>query len=530
MKTRLSTRGLLYVAVTSLLAAYAVLPSQIARAAACTAPAVDYGTATVTLSVPTTATYRLWSRIMVPDGVSNTYMLEVDGATCYTVGGGNIPANAWTWVDYQNGSTSTKAQQSLAGGTHTLKFIGTGANVKIDRLIAVSDLACVPSGFGDNCNVPDQPTDTTPPTVSMTSPQADATVAGDITLAANASDNVGVSKVEFYADSTLVGSDTTSPYSVTLATSSLPNGAHLLTARGYDAAGNVGADTRTANVLNGDMTGPTTPTNVQASAAAYNLVNLTWTASTDNTGVTGYTIVRNGVTIASVSAVTSYQDSTVAANTTYSYQVRARDAAGNTSALSATASVTTPNVPDTQAPTAPTNLTATAVSTSQINLTWTAATDNVGVVSYDVYRGTAKIATVTSASATSFGDTGLLANTQYSYTVKARDAAGNVSASSSTATATTKAPAPSQLPSTLTGVVRNRNGRALSSVTVTATPAGTTSRVVSKTSTTGAYTLSLPANFNGQVSYSKTGYRTLTMTLNIASGQVMTQNVTLSRR
>ncbi|TVY07397.1 lyase [Paenibacillus cremeus] len=91
---------------------------------------------------------------------------------------------------------------------------------------------------------------------------------------------------------------------------------------------------------------------------------------------------------------------------------------------------------DSQAPTTPSSLTATAVSSSQINLSWTGSTDNVGVTAYDVYRGATLVG---SPATTSFSDTGLSASTAYSYTVKARDAAGNVSAASNTASATTQA-------------------------------------------------------------------------------------------
>jgi chitodextrinase len=90
---------------------------------------------------------------------------------------------------------------------------------------------------------------------------------------------------------------------------------------------------------------------------------------------------------------------------------------------------------DTQAPSAPTNLAATAVSSSQINLSWTASTDNVGVSGYSVYRNGALVG---SPAAASYSDTGLTASTVYSYTVRARDAAGNVSAASNTASATTQ--------------------------------------------------------------------------------------------
>jgi beta-lactamase superfamily II metal-dependent hydrolase/chitodextrinase len=89
---------------------------------------------------------------------------------------------------------------------------------------------------------------------------------------------------------------------------------------------------------------------------------------------------------------------------------------------------------DTTPPSAPTNLTATTASSSQINLAWNASTDNVAVAGYRVFRGGAQIATV---STTSYSDTGLTAGTTYSYTVVAYDSVGNTSASSNTASATT---------------------------------------------------------------------------------------------
>jgi chitodextrinase len=92
--------------------------------------------------------------------------------------------------------------------------------------------------------------------------------------------------------------------------------------------------------------------------------------------------------------------------------------------------------PDTQAPTTPTNLTATAISSTQINLSWSASTDNVGVTGYKVFRGGTQIA---SPTGTTYSDTGLTANTSYTYTVSAVDAANNESAQSSPASATTQA-------------------------------------------------------------------------------------------
>ncbi|WP_179166657.1 cellulase family glycosylhydrolase [Streptomyces sp. CB03238] len=84
---------------------------------------------------------------------------------------------------------------------------------------------------------------------------------------------------------------------------------------------------------------------------------------------------------------------------------------------------------DTQAPTAPTGLTSTAKTSSSVSLSWTAATDNVRVTGYDVYRGTVKV-NAAPVTGTTYTDTGLTPSTAYSYSVRARDAAGNVSAPS----------------------------------------------------------------------------------------------------
>ncbi|MFD6313672.1 glycoside hydrolase family 6 protein [Streptomyces nigra] len=92
---------------------------------------------------------------------------------------------------------------------------------------------------------------------------------------------------------------------------------------------------------------------------------------------------------------------------------------------------------DTSAPTAPTGLRATAKTASSVSLAWTAATDNVGVTGYDVYRDGTRVGSTTAG--TMYTDTGLSAATAYSYTVRARDAAGNVSAASTALSVTTEA-------------------------------------------------------------------------------------------
>lgn len=319
-----------------------------------------------------------------------------------------------------------------------------------------------------------------------------------------------------------------------------------------------------------DTEAPTVPTNLQGTAASPTQVSLTWTASTDNIGVAGYKVFRDGLQVGT-SGTTSYSDTTCSSNTTYTYEVLAYDGSLNESGLSAPAVVTTPVVsdivvdnvsatfsgawstgtssadkygtdyryattaatetataifrpsleaagnydvycwypqgsnrtiqapytvywnggsqtvpvnqqtlggrwnllvsskpfqagtagyvkignntgetalvvmadavrfvlvsqPDTEAPSVPTNLSATAVSQSRVDLSWTASTDNVGVTGYKVFRDGGQIGT---SATTSYSDTTCSPNTTYAYTVSAYDAASNESAQSAPAQATT---------------------------------------------------------------------------------------------
>src|ERR1700704_5336915 len=125
-----------------------------------------------------------------------------------------------------------------------------------------------------------------------------------------------------------------------------------------------------------DTTLPSTPTGLTAAAAGSTGVNLSWSASTDNVGVTPYTLPRKGVKIA-MPATTTYADAGLSAATTYSYSVAARDAAGNISPYSASVSVTTASVADTTPPTTPTGLTGAAAGSTGATLSWRSSADNV---------------------------------------------------------------------------------------------------------------------------------------------------------
>src|SRR5207302_1394818 len=108
-----------------------------------------------------------------------------------------------------------------------------------------------------------------------------------------------------------------------------------------------------------DTTAPSTPTEILVSAVSSSQINLSWAPSTDNVGVTGYIVRRNGVQVGTPVS-TSYADAGLSAATTYSYTVAASDAAGNISSDSTSVSVTTAGAADTTPPTTPTGLTAAA--------------------------------------------------------------------------------------------------------------------------------------------------------------------------
>lgn len=179
-----------------------------------------------------------------------------------------------------------------------------------------------------------------------------------------------------------------------------------------------------------DIQAPIAPTLVSSNKTQTS-VDLSWSGATDNVAVAGYEVYQGASLLASITG-TSYQVTALTAGTSYSFTVKAKDAAGNISIASNVVNVTTV-APDTQAPSAPT-LTASNATNSTVDLSWNGATDNVAVTSYNVYQGASLLASVTG---TSYQATALTAATSYSFTVKAKDLVGNISVASNIATITT---------------------------------------------------------------------------------------------
>jgi uncharacterized repeat protein (TIGR02543 family) len=183
-----------------------------------------------------------------------------------------------------------------------------------------------------------------------------------------------------------------------------------------------------------DITPPTMSSDLSWSMDGMT-VTLKWSAATDDTGVVGYELYFGSFFLG------TFEQTSVAligfkSGTPYSFTVKARDAAGNVSFASNQTTVLF-SAEDTTPPSMPSSLKATSVTSSSVSLSWTASTDDVGVVVYQVYRDGMVSATVTSPKATIGG---LSMGTSYSFAVTAIDAAGNVSPMSAPLTVMTLAP------------------------------------------------------------------------------------------
>jgi uncharacterized repeat protein (TIGR03806 family) len=209
----------------------------------------------------------------------------------------------------------------------------------------------------------------------------------------------------------------------------------------FDGDGNQSSAATATARTSADTTPPGVPQNVSAIALGSTSARVDWSAVADTggSGLAGYRVFRAGIDVSGLITATTFTASDLAPATSYSFTVRAFDNAGNASAFSAAAAVTT--VADTTAPPVPGGLAASVISSTQIDLTWNAVIDTggAGLAGYRVLRNGAVIATV-GAGTTTAADTGLSAGTAYTYRVRAFDAAGNESPDSAPVTATTRPP------------------------------------------------------------------------------------------
>jgi hypothetical protein len=175
----------------------------------------------------------------IPTDSGNTMQAET---IAFTGAGSQTGQSLSRWGDYSNMAVDPNDDCTF---WFTTEYIpSNGAFNWATRIISFKFPSCGGSGG-----------DTTPPSTSLTAPASGATLSGSVTVSANASDNVGVTNVEFYAGSTLIGNDTTSPYSITWNTTSVANGPYTLTSKAYDAANN-SATSSGVNVTVNNVSGP----------------------------------------------------------------------------------------------------------------------------------------------------------------------------------------------------------------------------------------------------------------------------------
>lgn len=222
------------------------------------------------------------------------------------------------------------------------------------------------------------PKDTSPPHVTLSSLAPGQEVSNIITIRVNVSDDQAVAKVEYFVDSTFLGVSYSRPFSFQLDTTTLQNGHHSIVAKAYDTAGNIASSQTIDIIVNNtsapqtasttttpsvatprvatlsqaevssspahsnqqfDNSAPSVPAGVVLSADDGYTAKINWSTSTDNKGVTGYKIFRDGTQIGT-STSTTFNDETVVPGNTYSYAIAAYDAAGNISAHSLQPSIT----------------------------------------------------------------------------------------------------------------------------------------------------------------------------------------------
>ncbi|MDO9194373.1 MAG: Ig-like domain-containing protein, partial [Undibacterium sp.] len=168
--------------------------------------------------------------------------------------------------------------------------------------------------------------DTTAPTVSAT----ESGTSGTITLSANATDNVGVTKVDFYVDNVLKGSKTSAPYSITLNSTTLTNAGHTLIAKAYDAANNIGNSNAVNFTISNPVTDTTAPTVTVTTPGSSGIITLSASA-TDNVGVSLVEFYVDGLLKGSTNLApyTLALNSSTLSNGTHTLSAKAYDAANN---------------------------------------------------------------------------------------------------------------------------------------------------------------------------------------------------------
>ena len=281
----------------------------------------------------------------VPTGLATTLVAQNQVNLAWNASTDNVGVASYTV--YRNGTS--------VGTVNGTTFQDSTVSPNTTYAYTVQAFDAAGNGSGQSAplpvTTPPVPQDTQPPSVPANLRTTNITHSA-VNLAWDAStDNVGVTSYKIYRDGNLLASvngTTTTYQDGTVA----PNTSYNYAVEAFDAASNGSGQTAALPVTTPpvpqDTQPPSVPANLRTTNVTYSAVDLAWDASTDNVGVTSYTIYRDGNLLTSVNgATTAYQDSTVAAGSSYTYAVEAFDAAGNGSGQSGSLPVNTPSVPST---------------------------------------------------------------------------------------------------------------------------------------------------------------------------------------
>ena len=352
-------------------------------------------TSSTSLTVPITS-------FAATDNVGVTGYLVTESATAPTAG-----AAGW--------SASVPASYTFSGsGARTAYAWAKDAAGNVSNSLSDSLTITVP--------------DATVPTVSLTSPANNATLSATAAITASASDNVGVTMVEFYLNGSLLAATNVAPYALNWDTTAYANGSYTLNAKAYDAAGNVAQSSNVSVTVNNpvpDTAAPTVSVTAPANGATVSGTVAVSAGATDNVGVTKVEFYLNGVlqtTLASSPYSFSWNTAAVA-NGVYVISAKAYDAAGNVG-QSASVTVTVSN--DTTAPVVSIASPVTNSTVAGTVLVSANASDNVGVTKVEFFvNGTLRTTDISAPYSFSW-DTTAVANGAYTISAKAYDAAGKV--------------------------------------------------------------------------------------------------------
>lgn len=303
-------------------------------------PANDFGTVKGEVTAPENGTYKLWVRMKAADSNNNSVNVQIDNGIVNKVGGSKVSSSNWTWVSL--------ASQNFSSGSKQVTLSGIQKGVRVDRVI-LSNETCVPEGTGDKCATnPSEPPAPEPASdVSFISPSNNQKVSGTTRISVKA--NFDIKEISYRPDNKWAA--TTSSTTYEWDTTKVTNGIHTFVVRVRKTGdpGNVYTEKSiTVNVQNStstptttpeptkDTISPSAPKNLTASlktnwaSFGYEMA-LNWSASSDNVGVTGYQVARNGETLGTTKETNFTDDKSLSSGQVYNYTVKAVDAAGNSS-------------------------------------------------------------------------------------------------------------------------------------------------------------------------------------------------------